>query len=132
MTEAEHWLRERLVENHFSNHNFMELELQEPNRAIFRLEMRKESTNSLGALHGGAVYTLADMATGAAACADGRPYVTQNGSLHFIGTQDEGVVRAIAQVRHRGRTTVVVSVDVVGENDKLLATGEFAFFCIAR
>lgn len=132
MVEAGQWLRKRIAENHFSNHNFVELELLEPDHAVFRLKVRSESLNSLGGLHGGAVYTMADMATGAAACTDGRPYVTQNGALHFIATQKEGVVRAVAQVRHRGKTTAVVSVDVVGENDKLLATGEFAFFCVKR
>ena len=40
------------------------------------------------------------------------------------------VVRADAKVRHRGRTTCLVNVDILGEGGKLLATGEFTYFCI--
>ena len=39
-------------------------------------------------------------------------------------------MRADAKVRHRGRTTCLVSVDILGEGGKLLATGEFTYFCI--
>ena len=41
-----------------------------------------------------------------------------------------GIVRADARVRHRGRTTCLVDVDILGEGEKLLATGEFTYFCI--
>lgn len=39
-------------------------------------------------------------------------------------------MRADAKVRHRGRTTCLVNVDILGEGGKLLATGEFTYFCI--
>ena len=61
---------------------------------------------------------------------DGRSYVTQGSSMHFLRNQSEGVVRADAKVRHRGRTTCLVNVDILGEGGKLLATGEFTYFCI--
>jgi len=132
MTELEQYIRKHISSNVFMVHNHMELESVEPDRAVFRLQMCSDSMNNHGTLHGGAAYTLADMATGVAACTDGRRYVTQNGALHFVAAQMEGVVRADAKVRHRGRSVVVVSVDILGEGDKLLATGEFAFFCIDR
>ena len=56
--------------------------------------------------------------------------MTQNGNLHFLRNQAEGNIRAIARVRHRGRSTVLVLVDVVGDGGTLLATGEFSFFCV--
>ena len=124
--------RARIRNNAFMIHNHIQLESVEPDRAVFRLEIRPESRNVYGMVHGGAIYTLADNATGSAAHTDGRHYVTQNGSLHFLKNQEEGIIRAVAQVRHRGRSTVLVDVDVVGADDRLLAAGEFSFFCIDR
>ena len=123
---------ERLKRNGFMNYNHIEMERVEPDRAVFRLEIRPESKNVYGMVHGGAIYTLADNATGSAAHTDGRHYVTQNGSLHFLKNQGEGIIRAEARVRHRGRSTVLVDVDVVGTDGLLLASGEFSFFCIDR
>ena len=42
----------------------------------------------------------------------------------------EMCIRDSAKVRHRGRTTCLVNVDILGEGGKLLATGEFTYFCI--
>lgn len=120
--------REAVDGNQFTLHNFMELELAEPDRAVFRLTVRPESRNPYGMVHGGAMYTLADDATGVAAHSDGRHYVTQNGSLNFLKNQPGGIIRAEAKVRHRGRTTCLVDVDITGESGVLLATGQFTYF----
>lgn len=130
MTELEAKTRERIKGNGFMVYNHMELETVEPDYAVFRMEIRPESKNVFGMVHGGAIYALADNATGSAAHTDGRHYVTQNGNLHFLRNQAEGNIRAIARVRHRGRSTVLVLVDVVGDGGTLLATGEFSFFCV--
>ena len=132
MNDLEQMTMERLKKNGFMQYNHMEMERVEPDRAVFRLEIRPESKNVYGMVHGGAIYTLADNATGSAAHTDGRHYVTQNGSLHFLKNQGEGTIRAEARVRHRGRSTVLVDVDVVGTDGLLLAAGEFSFFCIDR
>ena len=116
--------------NFFAAYNHIEAEFVEPDHAIFKLEIRQESKNPYGIVHGGAIYTMADNATGYAAHSDGRSYVTQSSSMHFLRNQSEGVVRADARVRHRGRTTCLVNVDILGDGGKLLATGEFTYFCI--
>ena len=130
MNDLEQMTMERLKRNGFMNYNHIEMERVEPDRAVFRLEIRPESKNVYGMVHGGAIYTLADNATGSAAHTDGRNYVTQSGTLHFLRNQREGIIRAQARVRHRGRSTVLVAVDVVGDDGTLLASGEFSFFCI--
>ena len=88
--------------------------------------------NPYGMVHGGAIYTLADNAAGTAAHSDGRYYVTQTSALHFLRNQARGTVRAAAYVRHRGKSTVLTAVDITGEGGKLLATGEFTFFCVDK
>ena len=132
MNELEQRTRERMKKNKFMEHNHIELESVEPDRAVFRLEIRPESRNPYGMVHGGAIYTMADNAAGTAAHKDGRYYVTQTSALHFLRNQSTGVVRATAWVRHRGKSTVLTAVDITGENGKLLATGEFTFFCVDK
>ena len=116
--------------NSFAVYNHMEIVLAERDHAVFRLTIRPESKNPYGMVHGGAIYTMADNATGAAAHTDGRSYVTQTSSLHFLRNQPEGDILADARVRHRGRSTCLVTVDILGEDKTLLATGEFTFFCV--
>lgn len=120
----------RLRENAYTRHNFFELETVERDRAVYRLDIRPESKNPYGMVHGGALYTMADDAAGSAAHTDGRHYVTQNGSLHFLKNQPSGVIRAEGRVRRRGKATCLAVVDITNERGELLATGDFSFFCI--
>ena len=119
-----------LRKNAFTAHNFYELEIMEKDRAVYRLNIRPESLNPYGMVHGGALYTMADDAAGSAAHTDGRHYVTQNGSLHFLKNQGSGTIRAEGRVRRRGKATCLVEVDITNESGELLATGQFSYFCI--
>ena len=132
MSQLTEEMEKRMKDNTFMHYNHIELESLELDRAVFKLEIRQESRNNYGMVHGGAIYTLADNATGYAAHADGRFWVTETSSLHFLRNQSEGVVRAFATVRHRGKSTCLVAVDILGEGDKLIATGEFTFFCVDK
>lgn len=123
-------MREKEQSNLFSVYNHIKMEEIGTDYAIFSLEICPESKNGFGTVHGGAIFSMADNATGFAAHTDGRQYVTQNGALHFLSNQTEGTVYARAKVRHRGRKTCLVTVDITGNNEKLIATGEFSFFCV--
>ena len=131
MSELEQYLQKRRMrKNAFTEHNFYELEPVEPDRAVYRLNIRPESLNPYGMVHGGALYTLADDAAGGTAHSDGRHYVTQSGGLHFLDNRAHGIIRAAGRVRHRGRSTVLIAVDITDEAGALLATGEFTYFCV--
>ncbi len=131
MNEFEREAAPRLERNGYLQFNQIEMVSMERDRAEFRMKVRPENRNPYGQLHGGAIYTLADNATGAAAHTDGRYYVTQTSALHFIHNLADGYVKAEAHVRHRGRSTCLTAVDIVAEeNGKLIATGEFTFFCV--
>ena len=81
-----------------------------------------------GTVHGGALYTLADNVAGIAAAGDGRYFVTLSGGLNYMRSQREGQIRAEATVMHRGSSTCMINVNIYGDNNKLLATGDFNFF----
>ena len=122
----------KLGANAFTDHNFIRLESAEADCAVYRLDIRPESRNPFGMVHGGALYTLADDAAGGAAHSDGRHYVTQHGDLHFLDNRAHGTVRATGRVRHRGRATVLVDVEITDGAGALLATGAFSYFCVDR
>ncbi|WP_297294204.1 PaaI family thioesterase [uncultured Oscillibacter sp.] len=122
----------KLRANAFTDHNFIRLESAEADCAVYRLDIRPESRNPFGMVHGGALYTLADDAAGGAAHSDGRHYVTQHGDLHFLDNRAHGTIRAAGRVRHRGRSTVLVDVEITDESGSLLATGAFSYFCVDR
>lgn len=132
MNELEEKTMQRNAPNAFMHHNFIKLVSVERDRAVFGLTIRPESKNPYGLIHGGAIYTMADNATGTAAFTDGRYYVTQTSALHFLRNVSEGEVFATATVRHRGKATCLTSVDITSESGKLLATGEFTFFCVDK
>ncbi|WP_295580195.1 PaaI family thioesterase [uncultured Oscillibacter sp.] len=116
--------------NAFMHHNFNERVAMERDYAVCKLDIRPESLNPFGMVHGGALCTLADNAAGVAAHTDGRLYVTQSSTFNFLKNQGSGTIYATARVRHRGRSTALVSVEITGENDKLLAVSEFTMFCV--
>lgn len=122
----------KLGANAFTDHNFIRLESAEMDCVTYRLDIRPESRNPFGMVHGGALYTLADDAAGGAAHSDGRHYVTQHGDLHFLDNRAHGTVLATGRVRHRGRSTVLVEVEITDEAGALLATGAFSYFCVDR
>ena len=130
MNEREIQTEDLMRGNAFMFHNYIEMESAERDKAVFKLVIRPESKNPYGLVHGGAIYTMADNAAGAVAHSDGRYYVTQTSSLHFLRNQAEGVVRAEARIRHRGKSTCLVDVDITGEGNILLATGQFTYFCV--
>lgn len=128
-TEA---LREKEQQNKFVTHNFIKMVSVKKDEAIFSLDIREESKNSFGMVHGGAIYAMADNAAGFVVHTDGRHHVTQTSALHFLRNQSEGTVTATARVRHRGRSTSLIAVDIIGDDGRLIATGEFTFFCVDK
>lgn len=115
-------------QNHFMAHNFMKLTQMWEDHAVVELVLREESRNLFGGVHGGALFTMADCAAGSAARSRGMRYVTLNNSFEFFRSSKSNCLRAIASVRHRGRTVCVLSVDVKDDEDKLIAGGTFTMF----
>ena len=113
--------------------NHMRVVLRETDHAIAELTVMPDSCNPYGRVHGGAFYTLGDTASGTAVHTDGRLYVTQESSFHFLRNVTVGhTVRAEAVIRHRGHTTCMSEVTFTDETGQLLALGEYTFFCINR
>ena len=118
--------------NAFRLNNGYDLISLERDKAVIRLEIQQKNLNTYGLPHGGILFAIADEAGGAAAHTDGRCYVTQNSSFHFIKTQSRGILDAIGTVRGRRDSAALVRTDIINEAGDLLATGEFCYHCVGE
>ncbi len=84
--------------------------------------------NVHGYVHGGALYSLADTAAGAASFATGRDSVTLSGSINYIKPGTGGKLFGIAQEISAGRTTGVYEVFIFNDQDILLTQATFTMF----
>jgi uncharacterized protein (TIGR00369 family) len=97
--------------------------------AIFEGEPGEEHYNPIGVVHGGYASTILDSALGCAVHTTlpaGGAYTTQTLEVKFLRpiTRDTGVVRASAEVIHRGRRQATSEARLTAvDGDKLLATG---------
>jgi len=88
--------------------------------------------NGSGNLHGGAIATLVDVASGSAAARAGtfRPgentLVTADLHVRYLGRPKGTVVRAEARVMRAGRQLIVVECRVADELGNLIAFADFA------
>lgn len=106
------------------------LSLGEGGTAELRLGMREELRNRGGTLHGGAIFTLVDVAMGLACSAShgfDQHSVTLECKINYLRAVGEGEVLCQARVLHAGRRTLMVEAEVL-QDDKLIAkaTGTFA------
>ena len=122
--------RHLLEANAFMNHNRIQVTEITDQRAVAVLEMGPVSCNPYGCLHGGASFTMADVAGAALARHDGRRYVTLSSHLEFVHAATSGRVTAEASLRHRGRSTCLIDVNITDEAGNLVSCGTFTFFCL--
>lgn len=132
MNELEQIAEKRLESNTFMHYNHIRMCSIEKDHTVFCMTVHPDSCNSYGMIHGGALYALADNAAGAAAYTDGRSHVTQSSNFNFLRNVTTGEITATAVVRHRGRSRCLIDVEITSEDGKILAIGDFTFFCVER
>lgn len=120
-----------IEENEFMK--MMGLEAVEVRRgyAKCRIKMDKKFCNPYGTLHGGMLYSLADITAGFAACSYGPKAVTVDGDLHFLNPAIRTeYVYCEAKEQRRGNDLSVFGVEIMSDRDKILDTGTFTYFNI--
>lgn len=120
---------EYLASNPFMRYNHMEITKISKEYSEIRMEVHPNGLNLMGQVHGGLIYSLADVVTGLTARADGREYVTQSAHINFIGNVSSGTVIARGLLIRRGRTITIVRGEVTDEKGKLLADVTVDMFC---
>ncbi len=77
--------------------------------------------NGMGHAHGGAIYSLVDMAFAAAAHASGSFFVTVQSSMSYLEPGRLGPLRAVAKTIRCGKTLGTYDVRVYDSDDTLVA-----------
>lgn len=109
--------------NPFMDHNNIEIVEVSEEKCTVRVDIVHESHNLHGYIHGGLLYSMADVVCGIQSRVNGDKYVTQSSHINFLRNITEGTLYCSTDVVKRGRTMVIIHFQVKDENDKLLADG---------
>lgn len=105
-------------------------------RLVIEMDNRPDLVNVRGAIQGGLVATLIDIAAGRLAgdvVGPDRDVTTADMNVHFLAPIVEGPARAVATVVRAGRRLVVTSVDVIDAGrDRLAARATLTFAVLER
>lgn len=85
--------------------------------------------NSIGGVHGGMIFTLADSVGGTAAVTRGNLVTTSNGSIHFLNAalRPEKLIGEAREIKC-GKNLLVYDVHITDETGKLIAQATMSFF----
>ena len=96
-----------------------------------KMEVSGRIENPYGALHGGSLYSFADIIAGAAACTYGNPVVTVSGSMNFLlPAAGMEYIYCQADAVRQGKTLAVYDVKITDEIGNILENANFTFYII--
>lgn len=133
MEEKYRQIMERINrDNHFLQSSRMKVTDCGPGYATVQMDLDEQILNIYGMVHGGALFSLADTAAGAASFTTGRESVTLNASINFIKPGTGGKLKACATEIYAGKTTGVYEVFIYNDSGKLLSRATFTMFFIDK
>lgn len=114
--------------NAFAKHLGLYISEMSEGYAVCRMKMRPEHLNPIKAVHGGVLFTIADVTGGAAASSYGYHIVTAESDFHFLnaglGTTE---IYATAAKLKIGRRLMLFEVSVFDQRNTLLCKGTFTY-----
>lgn len=94
-----------------------------------KMEISKRIENPYGTMHGGSLYSFADIIAGTAACTFGNYVVTVSGSMNFlIPATGMKYLYCQADMVRQGKKLAVYDVKISDEDDNILENASFTFF----
>lgn len=105
----------------FATENGVKLEYVQPGSACARMKITERHLNSLGAVMGGAIFTLADYAFAAAMNAKGGVCVSSSANINYFRPPKGDYLVAEAKEVSSGRKLCTCDVDVFDEYGTLVA-----------
>lgn len=96
-----------------------------------RLDIQKDHMNPIGSVHGGTVFTMADVASGIAASTTGGLCTTVSSHIEFLNAAlNVEYLIAEAKAKKIGKKIRTFTVDITDEKENLISSAEFVFFCL--
>ena len=120
--------------NPFLRHNHMQAVHVSETNAIVQVQMTPELRNSMGGVHAGLMFSMAEIAAGFLVRSDGSKQVTLDSSFRYLrNSNTDGIIEAEAVFIKQGRTITMCRVYVREQgSDKNLAEGEFNFCVVTK
>lgn len=114
--------------NNFAVVNNAHIVSVQEGQAVAEMEITNASYNPVGSVHGGAYFTVADIACGTAASTYGMMVTTLDANIHFLrpGMAIKKLI-ATGKVVKKGKQIIVTNVSIMDETGKELAEGIITF-----
>lgn len=93
------------------------------------MEVKASAINSIGSIHGGCIYALADTICGSAMASHGFRAATVSGTMNYLrqGNETTKIIAEAEEIKY-GKTISVYDVEIRTENSTLLAKGTFTYY----
>ena len=116
----------------FTNHCGIKLVDLTLGKAVLESEPVEEfpANNFSGNVHGGFIFTMADVAGGLSVVCYGRNCVTIDSSINFIKGTKSGKLTAEGEVLHKGKSTAVAKVLIYNEKRQPVAAATLTMFLL--
>lgn len=125
----ENILKERNDCRHWAGILGIDMTFKDRDHGTARMRLKDDYYNPVNAVHGGMVYTVADVAASVLLRTDGAFYVTAQSDFHFLSASVKGdgatELLADAEVIKRGNKLIVTNVIVRDNLSRLIASGTF-------
>ncbi|MBQ1290866.1 MAG: PaaI family thioesterase [Lachnospiraceae bacterium] len=117
--------------NAFARSIGLGLTFLEEGHAVTEMDITENQLNPIGSVHGGCLYTAADVAAGGAAISFGDVVTTVDSSFRYLrpGLNTTRIKADAVAVKH-GKRLTVIQVNVFNQNDTLLCIGTFSFMSV--
>ena len=115
--------------NNFAKHVNITTTKIEHGYAEVKMELQPFHLNPTGIVHGGALYTMADVVVGSANASLGTHGVTVDGAYHYLSPAfDMKELTATARCVKEGGKICVFDVEVLSETKQLIGKGTFTTY----
>ena len=122
-------MREVVAENPYMKFLGIELLALQEAYGLARMKYKEELLNPYKTLHGGSLYSLADIVAGTVACMNGYFVTTVSGNMNFLlPAQNTEYVYCEVKKLRLGRHLAVFDVKIKNDDNQVLDSGEFTFF----
>lgn len=111
-----------------------DMKVTELKEGYAKVEMitNEQILNIHGFVHGGALFSLADMAAGSASFTRGKDSVTLNASINYLKPGKGGKLIGIARQIRAGKTIGVYEVIIYNEKEEQLCLATFTMFFLTK
>lgn len=98
-----------------------------------KMKYTSKICNPYNSVHGGCLFSMADITTGYAACSYGNYVSTISGNINYIKpAMNTEYIYCTGQVVRQGKQISVYNVELSDDDGNILETGSFTFFTLNR